>query len=116
MRSINGLGILAAVIIVVAYLIAHPHVGTVWYATSDSVAAGQRLMLRSDFVPFSPPPGYSRDYPAPAALTLPSTRFIDKRDCWAALNRYENATHAKFGAYVSGGLYCAAENALLWGW
>jgi hypothetical protein len=34
MRRINGLSVLAAVIIVVAYLIARPHVGGAW---SDSV-------------------------------------------------------------------------------
>jgi hypothetical protein len=114
MKLFNGVSALVAVLAVVGYLITRPHVGTVWYMTNDAVAAGQSLMLRSDFVPDSPGPWFHPTRPAP--FKLPSTRFTDKHDCWAARDRYESATSAKFLAHVDGGLYCATEYALLWGW
>jgi hypothetical protein len=80
-------GFWIALAIVLAYLIARPHVGTVWYIALD--------------------PNHGLTWSQIKAL--PDTRFTDKRDCFGAELRFQSATGAT-------GTYCASKNALLWGW
>lgn len=101
MRVINRVSTLVAIVVVLAYLIARPHIGTVWYLTQDAPVPVPSW-LKTD----TPPPGFGPGVPPPP---LPRTRFIDKRDCFNAESRYENASGTS-------GVYCATENALLWGW
>jgi hypothetical protein len=104
MRSINGVSALAAVIIVVAYLIARPHIGTVWYMTANSPVA------TPDPASSPLPPGLTRFIPANQE-TPPPTRFIDLHDCFVNGEELFQITHPE-ATHV----HCATENALLWGW
>jgi hypothetical protein len=81
-------GFWVALAIVLFYLIARPHVGTVWHVAMERP-------------PGPAPNGFVEDTPAPE-------RFPDRRDCSEALSRFDNASATS--------AYCAPENALLWGW
>lgn len=105
-RSNSGPWILLAAVVGLAYLIARPHVGTVWYVTKDWVTTPPTGTLPPGLKPVTPPPGFVPDTPPPSP---PPLRYIDKRDCFNAEMRYETATG-------TAGAYCASENALLWGW
>lgn len=84
-------GFWIALAIVLFYLIARPHIGTVWYVV----------------VPPSPPP--PSDLPSGAEPFVADTprpqRFLEKRDCYYALT-----------GFAATGAYCVSGNALLWGW
>lgn len=119
MRSINGVSALAAVLVVVAYLVARPHIGTVWYVKEDYLGplATPTASPPSWLIP--PPPGFGR--PPPLPPRPPTTRFVDKRDCFAAEDRFRNSTGYTLEELEAQhspvrDAYCATENALLWGW
>ncbi len=83
-------GFWIALAIVLFYLIARPHVGTVWRVTLPPPPSGA--------TPDTPPAGFVPDTPSPHA-------FVERIDCEAAANEFRS----------SGG-QCVPENALLWGW
>lgn len=87
-------GFWIALAIVLFYLIARPHVGTVWYVTAPSPPS----WLATN----SPPPGFIPDTP-------PARAFTEKSDCRAAAYAF----YQKSGI---SGLDCVPRNALLWGW
>lgn len=82
--------------IVLFYLIARPHVGTVWYVIfppSPPLPSGAKPL--PGFVPDTPPPPQG---------------FADQQTCFAA----ESAFRQRGGVYQDA--YCAPRYALLWGW
>ncbi len=106
-------GFWIALAIALFYLIARPHIGTVWHLTMDYPERGLTLhqvqALPSGLTPITGPtvpPGFG---PLPPGASLPSTRFIDKRDCFNAEMRFETSAGVN-------GVYCSPRNALLWGW
>ena len=68
-HSINGVSALAAVILVVAYVIARPHIGTVWYFALDPLQAMPS--------PFATPPAGLTSVP-------PDARICSRLDADAA--------------------------------
>jgi hypothetical protein len=104
MHSMRGpaIAFYVLVAIVLFYLIARPHIGTVWYLKGGLLPHGLTLEQVRAL-----PSGFTPDSPAPLA-PLPTTRFVDKRDCLDAEARLENAGNT--------GVYCVSENGLLWGW
>jgi hypothetical protein len=103
-------GFWVALAVVLFYLIARPHVGTVWYVNADSVTHNdyEGSALLDSIKGVSPSPS-----PSPSLLgkpvPVPPTRFADRRECFGALARYEQEANVT-------GAYCASANALLWGW
>lgn len=95
-------GFWIALAVVLLYLIARPHIGTVWHMEQDPSPYGT---LPPGLTPVTPPPGFGSPVPA----VLPTASFTDKRDCFNAAMRFESATSWS-------GVYCAGANALLWGW
>ncbi len=79
-----------ALAIVLFYLIARPHVGTVWYVAVPTLALGT---LPTGATPITPPP----------------TSFADKADCQIARFQFQQAI-GKADAV------CVPKSALLWGW
>lgn len=92
---------------VLLYLIARPHLGTVWY-----VDARDAHIITDPFASIVAPG--STPTPIPTAVPTPSVtprpeRFTDRANCQAALTRYESLA-------IATGAYCASKTALLWGW
>ena len=98
-------GFWIALAILLFYLIARPHVGTVWYVALDSLPT-PAATLPAGLTPISPPAGFIPD----SDRTPPSARFTDKRDCFNAEMRFRSAYPGATGTY------CDSETALLWGW
>lgn len=96
-------GFWIALAIVLFYLIARPHIGTVWYVKEDGVEVGPEhggIVSRIPDVP---------------GVIPPTTRFLDKQSCFVDaeepfIARFRSIT----GDYDR--VHCASENALLWGW
>lgn len=81
-------GFWIALAIILFYLIARPHVGTVWRVTVPTPGP----------LPSGLPPGAVAETPPPRA-------FLHQDDCLFAVTRFR----------ALGG-ECVPENALLWGW
>jgi hypothetical protein len=79
------------VVIVLVYLVARPHIGTVYYVNT----AHARLNASGFF--------------ASTAATAVKATFSDQRDCEAAATAYDANNHAV-------GADCSSRTALLWGW
>lgn len=100
-RSINGFGILAAVIVVIAYLIARPHIGTVWYVNADNA---RPTPVPSGMIDWSKYGGHPPPSPSPPPIGFPT-----RQDCWNA-----EGTYGQLVGVI--GLECMPRYALLWGW
>ena len=101
-------GFWIALAIVLFYLIARPHVGTVWYVNADSVntpspKAGSWLILSGVAA------SGHRQLRVRAHRQLPRHSSSDRTDCLDAVNSYTSASGLS-------GAFCASKNALLWGW
>ncbi len=92
--------------IVLFYLIARPHVGTVWHLTQEQPSPTETLPPGLTPITPTPPPGFG---PGVRFGPTPTTSFIDQRDCYREAIRFEGRTGTS-------GVYCAPSNALLWGW
>jgi hypothetical protein len=105
-------GFWVALAIVLFYLIARPHVGTVWYVNAESATRnnyeGESSELLDAIKGVSPSPSPSPSLSA-KPVPVPPTRFVDKRDCFGALSQYQQEANVT-------GAVCASTNALLWGW
>jgi|GEM_PF-6317096 hypothetical protein len=96
-------GFWIALAIVLFYLIARPHIGTVWYVKEDGVEAGPEHAGLVGRIPNVP------------GVIPPPTRFLDKRSCVSdAEEPFTAQFHSITADYAKA--YCASENALLWGW
>jgi hypothetical protein len=95
-------GFWIALAIVLFYLIARPHIGTVWHVV---LPAPQSLPsdIPSGAVPLTPPPGF-------VAVTPPPQAFTVQLNCIAA------ADDLRRTGGVNAGAYCAQGYGLLWGW
>jgi hypothetical protein len=109
-----------ALAIVLFYVIARPHIGTVWYVNADY--AGPTDVASASPTPANPLIQYatpssrllSDETPTPTAAPgfrpdPPKTHFSDRRDCLDAAVQFERQARLT-------GAYCASESALLWGW
>jgi hypothetical protein len=98
-RTITGPWILASVLIVVCYLIARPHVGTLWYLTTDT--------------PTAPSSEVTEQIKEAVNAALPQTGFGTLKDCFPAAERF-NFVH-NFHT-TNERVYCAPSTRFLWGW
>jgi hypothetical protein len=81
--------------LVLFYLIARPHVGTVWHLRTDGERRGQKWMVHHLDV---------------AVFAAPAQReFLDSAACAKAASEYSSENDVT-------GVYCTSKNALLWGW
>jgi hypothetical protein len=105
-------GFWIALAIVLFYVIARPHVGTVWSVNADGAQPPIIPAVPSDTAtPSNPFLVDATPTPPPVMLRpdAPKVRFTDRRDCLNAAVQYEREANLI-------GVYCASNNALLWGW
>jgi len=104
-------GFWVALAIVLFYLVARPHVGTVWYIQTDD-AKPQPIVSNwaTDVRPAPTNPFLSTPTATPAAQRSPTRAvFTEKLDCESVASDYARDAGLT-------GIYCAPKNALLWGW
>ena len=88
-------GFWIALAILLFYLIARPHIGTVWQLRTDSQRSGQKWRPHHLYLLF---------------LAAPTQReFLDRAACTKVASGYSSENDVT-------GVYCAPKNALLWGW
>jgi hypothetical protein len=95
-------GFWIALVIVLFYLIARPHVGTVWYMQEDYVEPGAGHA------------GVASRIPEVPGVIPPTTRFPDQKTCFIAVESFTARFSSITGDYDK--VNCASEYALLWGW
>ena len=104
-------GFWIALAIVLFYLIARPHVGTVWFIQTDRLEPIPRVnpgTSLGDMAPANPYNGGA--VPIPSAPPSPAARaYAFNDECNSAAKRYESLV-----GFL--GAYCSARTALLWGW
>jgi hypothetical protein len=100
---VSRAGIWIAVAMLFVYLVARPHIGTVYYVSTvhAHLGAGKPSIGNSTAL--------ARSLLAPAAAAGATSTFVVERDCDAAAAAFDTENHAEDA-------YCASRTALLWGW